>query len=109
MKQAIGTCVRDIEGRGGLKKKVFQKNAILTLPSETDLAVLRYPLNASPYEGVEFVWNHQNFWVCMQVWSLTRAWEAAEILSCAPHMLFTPSADAPPTLGLPGSPLAYLL
>ena len=27
----------------------------------------RYPLNASPYEGVEFVWNHQNFWVCMQV------------------------------------------
>ena len=22
---------------------------------------------ASPYEGVEFVWNHQNFWVCMQM------------------------------------------
>lgn len=26
----------------------------------------RYPLNASPYEGVEYLWNNTNFWVCMQ-------------------------------------------
>eukprot|EP00976_Prorocentrum_cordatum_P094870 1189958-Prorocentrum_minimum.AAC.2 len=26
-----------------------------------------YPCNGSPYEGVEFIWNHTNFWVNMQV------------------------------------------
>eukprot|EP00959_Pyramimonas_sp_CCMP1952_P466289 9489728-Pyramimonas_sp.AAC.1 len=25
-----------------------------------------YPCNGSPYEGVEFIWNHTNFWVNMQ-------------------------------------------
>ena len=27
----------------------------------------KYPLTASPYEGIEYLWNHQNFWVCMQM------------------------------------------
>ncbi|GAX80447.1 hypothetical protein CEUSTIGMA_g7886.t1 [Chlamydomonas eustigma] len=27
----------------------------------------KYPLTGSPYEGIEFMWNHQNFWVCMQM------------------------------------------
>ncbi len=27
----------------------------------------RNPVNESPYNGVEFVWNHQNFWICMQM------------------------------------------
>ncbi len=26
----------------------------------------RYSPEASPYEGVEWVWNNANFWVCMQ-------------------------------------------
>ncbi|GMH37248.1 hypothetical protein BSKO_05121 [Bryopsis sp. KO-2023] len=26
-----------------------------------------FPLDKSPYEGVEFLWNHLNFWVCMQM------------------------------------------
>ncbi|MEW5310705.1 MAG: hypothetical protein WDW38_002476 [Sanguina aurantia] len=26
----------------------------------------RYPVNASPYAGIEYIWNHRNFWVCMQ-------------------------------------------
>ena len=29
--------------------------------------IIRYPLDKSPYEGIEYLWNHQNFWVCMQV------------------------------------------
>lgn len=27
----------------------------------------RYALDGSPYNGVEFVWNHENYWVCMQM------------------------------------------
>ncbi|KAL6761433.1 hypothetical protein V8C86DRAFT_3131553 [Haematococcus lacustris] len=27
----------------------------------------KYPVQQSPYLGVEFLWNHQNFWVCMQM------------------------------------------
>ena len=27
----------------------------------------RYPVNASPYQGIELLWNHLNFWVCMQM------------------------------------------
>lgn len=29
----------------------------------------KYPITttASPYEGIEYLWNHKNFWVCMQV------------------------------------------
>lgn len=27
----------------------------------------RYSPSACPYEGVEFIWNAANFWVCMQV------------------------------------------
>lgn len=25
-----------------------------------------YPVAASPYTGIEFMWNHENYWVCMQ-------------------------------------------
>ena len=39
----------------------------------------RYPVTESPYEGVEYVWNHQNFWVCMQVRG--GAFEAGGMLS----------------------------
>jgi len=27
----------------------------------------KYSLQDSPYEGVEYLWNHKNFWVCMQM------------------------------------------
>eukprot|EP00798_Chlamydomonas_sp_ICE-L_P031206 gene31206-6355_t len=27
----------------------------------------RYPLKSSPYLGIEYLWNHRNFWVCMQM------------------------------------------
>lgn len=27
----------------------------------------QYAVKQSPYEGVEFMWNDQNFWVCMQM------------------------------------------
>ncbi len=27
----------------------------------------KYAVDASPYEGVEMLWNHQNVWVCMQM------------------------------------------
>ena len=25
-----------------------------------------YKIDACPYEGIEFVFNHENFWICMQ-------------------------------------------
>ena len=27
----------------------------------------QYAMKQSPYEGVEYMWNNQNFWVCMQM------------------------------------------
>eukprot|EP00803_Ostreobium_quekettii_P006145 evm.model.scf_58.17 EVM.evm.TU.scf_58.17 scf_58:148652-165934(+) len=27
----------------------------------------KYSVEDSPYEGIEFMWNHRNFWVCMQM------------------------------------------
>lgn len=27
----------------------------------------RYTLDGSPYNGIEFVWNHENYWACMQM------------------------------------------
>ncbi|KXZ51889.1 hypothetical protein GPECTOR_11g323 [Gonium pectorale] len=26
----------------------------------------KYPLHDSPYKGIEMLWNHRNFWVCLQ-------------------------------------------
>ena len=26
-----------------------------------------YPIKSSPYLGVESMWNHSNYWVCMQM------------------------------------------
>lgn len=27
----------------------------------------KYPVQSSPYEGIEYLFNNQNFWVCMQM------------------------------------------
>lgn len=37
-----------------------------TVYSTNTLQGRKYSLNQSPYKGVEYLWNHRNFWVCMQ-------------------------------------------
>ncbi len=48
---------------------------VMVLPGKRDITEAmfiepstgrKYPLNDSPYKGVEMLWNHRNFWVCMQ-------------------------------------------
>jgi hypothetical protein len=43
----------------------------------------RYSPARSPYLGVEFVWNAQNFWVCMQVGPAGQAGSALVVLLAA--------------------------
>lgn len=27
----------------------------------------KFAVERSPYLGIEYLWNHQNFWICMQL------------------------------------------
>ncbi|GFR42728.1 hypothetical protein Agub_g3646 [Astrephomene gubernaculifera] len=48
---------------------------VMVLPGKRDVSEAmfiepstgrKYPLNDSPYKGIEMLWNHRNFWVCLQ-------------------------------------------
>ncbi|GLC33992.1 Dynein regulatory complex subunit 7 [Pleodorina starrii] len=48
---------------------------VMVLPGKRDVSEAmfiepstgrKYPLTDSPYKGIEMLWNHRNFWVCLQ-------------------------------------------
>ncbi|EFJ52641.1 hypothetical protein VOLCADRAFT_102618 [Volvox carteri f. nagariensis] len=48
---------------------------VMVLPGKRDVSEAmfiepstgrKYPLQDSPYKGIEMLWNHRNFWVCLQ-------------------------------------------
>ncbi|KAG2491059.1 hypothetical protein HYH03_010505 [Edaphochlamys debaryana] len=70
-------------GAGGLGYEEEEEGAmcrfvhawVLVLPGKRDVGEAlfiepstgrKYPLTESPYRGVEMLWNHRNFWVCLQ-------------------------------------------
>ena len=62
----------------------------------------RYTLDGSPYNGVEFVWNHQNYWVCMQM-PLPHSDSRADPVTIKYDLLDTMAWEPLLDLGLPVS------